>query len=134
MKFNKDLKVFGDISFRGECPTETAEQITFFGQLRRKYPHLGNIALHIRNEGKKSVQQVRREKAEGMISGAADIIIPGNPCFVCELKRKDHTKSRWQPNQEEYLQSAKDNGAFVCVALGWEAAIESVESWLNAPK
>ena len=134
MKFDKELKVFGDTSFRGKCPTETAEQITFFGQLRKKFPQLGSVALHIRNEGKKNINQVRQEKAEGMVSGASDIIIPGKSCFVCELKRKDHTQSKWQPNQREYRQAASDNGSYVCVALGWEAAMEAVKDWINATK
>lgn len=64
-----------------------------------------------------------------MTPGASDIIIPGSPTFVCELKRKDHTLCKWQPNQQEYLQAAKDNGAFVCVALGWEGAMEAYRVW-----
>lgn len=134
MKFPDWLKVYGETGFRGKCATETAEQITFFSQLRKSKPNLGEIALHIRNEGKRNINQVRQQKAEGMIAGASDIIIPGSPCFVCELKRKDHTQGAWQPNQKEYLQSAKDNGAFVCVALGWEAAMRAVEEWENATK
>lgn len=131
MKFPEWLKVYGDTSYRGNCPTETAEQITFFSQLRSKHPHIGCIALHIRNEGKRSVQQVQRQKAEGMVSGASDIVIPGSPAFVCELKRKDHTKCKWQPNQIEYLEAAKTNGAFVCVALTWKDAMKAVEEWIN---
>lgn len=134
MKFPEGLKVYGDTSFRGKCPTESAEQITFFSQLRKRVPHIGLIALHIRNEAKRSAQQTVTQKAEGMVVGASDIVIPGSPCFVCELKRTDHTKSSWQPNQKEYLQAAKDNGAFVCVALGWEAALEAVKEWDNATK
>lgn len=87
------------------------------------------IAIHPRNEGKRHHVQVAREKAEGMTPGASDIIIPGAPSFVCELKRKDHTKSRWQAEQEEYLQACRQAGAFVCVALGWEAALEAFNNW-----
>jgi hypothetical protein len=39
--------------------------------------------------------------------GASDIIIPAACSFVCEIKRRDHTKSKWQPGQVEYLESAK---------------------------
>jgi len=126
MKFQPNIKLYGDPSFRGKCPPESAEQMTFFSQLP---PHLRAIAIHPRNEGKRTHQQAARHKAEGMVSGASDIVIPGCPAFVCELKRLDHTKSTWQPGQKEYLQACQDNGAFVCVALGWVAAIQAVEEW-----
>jgi hypothetical protein len=127
MKFHPDIPVFGNASYRGECPPESAEQITFFNNL----PHdLRSIAIHPRNEGKRSYQQARWQKADGTItSGASDIIIPGSPAFVCELKRLDHTKSKWQPNQIDYLIACKSAGCFVCVALGWEAAFEAIKEW-----
>lgn len=133
MIFNDDLKVFGDKSFRGKCPTETAEQATFFNVLRRKYPDTyGAVALHIKNEGKRSVQQLAKMKAEGgFIPGASDIVVPGSPTFICELKRKDHTLSSWQPGQQKYLLTAHGLGCYVCVALGYEAAIEAFEEWKN---
>ena len=132
MKFNDDIPVFGDIDFRGKCPLESIEQVTFFNKIRREYPaSIGAIAIHNRNEGKKHAAQVMKEKAEGMVSGASDIVIPGSPAFVCEMKRQDHTKSHWQPNQEAYLLACKKQGAFVCVALGYKAAWEALEKWLS---
>lgn len=132
MKIPDWLPVYGDMDYRSKkCPTETAEQITFFNVLRREYPEIGKIALHIRNEGKRTVQQAIRQKAEGMVSGASDIIIPGCPAFVCELKRADHTQSRWQDGQVEYLEACKNNGAFVCVALGHKAALEALKVWIG---
>lgn len=132
MKIPDWLPVFGDQGYRNKkCPTETAEQVTFFNTLRREYPELGKIALHIRNEGKRTVQQAMRQKAEGMVTGASDIVIPGCPAFVCELKRADHTQSRWQDGQIEYLEAAKNNGAFVCVALGHKAALEALKEWIG---
>lgn len=128
------VPVYGDTSFRGACPQEAMEQITFFSRLRRTYPATwGVLALHPRNE-----QQLRggqhgaliRHKAEGMAPGAVDIIIPAKVSFVCELKRRDHTKSRWQPGQLEYLLVAKEAGAFVSVALGCDAAWEALEAWI----
>lgn len=130
MKFQEKIRVYGDQSFRGVCPTETAEQITFFNIVRRDYPFIGKIATHIRNEGVRTHNQAIRQKAEGLTPGASDIVIPGCPAFVCELKRQDHTKSRWQDGQIEYLLQAQQNGAFVCVALGYKAAIEALEDWL----
>ena len=130
MKFHQDIKVYGDIKYRGDCPSETAEAVTFFAKIRREYPDTyGRIATHIRNEGKRSFHQVAKQKAEGMTKGAPDIIVPGNPAFVCELKRQDHTKSSWQEGQQEYLLAAQEAGAFVCVALGYVAAFEAFIYW-----
>lgn len=131
MKFPDTLNVYGDQSYRGPCPTENAEQITFFNVLRRDYPQLGKIALHIKNEGKRNIHQAIRDKAEGMVTGASDIVIPGKPSFVCELKRLDHTKSVWQPGQQDYLEECQIRGSFVCVALGHKAALSAVDFWLR---
>ena len=132
MKFPEWLPVYGDQEYRNKkCPVESAEQITFFNTLRRDYPELGRIAIHPRNEGKRTANQAQRQKAEGMTAGAADIIIPGSPAFVCELKRTDHTLCAWEPDQLEYLATAQTMGAFVCVALGHKAALEALEIWIG---
>lgn len=131
MKFPPWLRVYGDTSYRGDCPPESAEQMTFFNKIRKEYPDTwGRIALHPRNEGKRTHGQVWRQKAEGMAAGASDIIIPLG--FACELKRVDHTKSSWQPGQLDYLEAVHDAGGFACVALGWEAAWEALHEWIES--
>lgn len=134
MKFqNTEIPIYGDLKWRGTCPTEDVEQASFFAKLRRDYPDsYGLIAVHPRNEGLKMGGQfsaVIKHKAEGMTAGASDIIIPGAPSFVCELKRRDHTKSKWQDGQEAYLLAARRAGAFACVALGALAAWAAFEDW-----
>ena len=132
MKMNPEIPVFGNIDYRGDCHSETAEQATFVNQLRKRFPDsYGATVVHIRNEGKRNYAQTARYKAEGLTPGAADIIIPGNPTFVCEMKRLDHSKSRWQEGQQEYLLAAKRQGAFVCVALGAVGAIHAFEEWVR---
>lgn len=126
--------VYGDTGFRGNCPAEAVEQVTFFNRLRREYPDTwGRLAMHPRNEQQLKggqFQGMARQKAEGMTPGASDIVIPGRRTFVCELKRRDHTKSKWQDGQIEYLTAAHDAGAFACVALGYEAAWRAFCDWL----
>lgn len=135
MKVPEWLPAYGDFKYRGKCPRESAEQITFFNQLRGQYPDsYGRIAIHPRNEGQLVGGQhsgLDKQKAEGMSVGASDIVIVGAPAFVCELKRRDHTQCTWQPGQIEYLEAAKNSGAFVCVALGWEAAWEAFNDWME---
>src|SRR5690625_3531637 len=135
MRFPDFLKVYGRQDYRGECPPELAEQITFFQWLQRSYPDLHRIAVHPRNEGKRTYQQARMQRLEGSLNvGASDVIIPGGVSFVCEIKRQDHTKSRWQKGQIEYLEAAHNAGAFVCVALGSSAAMEAVISYLSSSR
>lgn len=133
MKFPEWLPVYGDTSFRGKCPKEDLEQVSFFNRLRGEYPVTwGVIALHPRNEGLKEKGQfstVLKHKAEGMTKGAADVIIPASLSFVCEIKRRDHTLSHWQEGQQEYLQAAQAAGSFACVALGAVGAWEAFGVW-----
>jgi hypothetical protein len=127
--------VYGDTEWRGKCPAEAMEQMTFFNKLRREYPETwGRLAFHPRNEAMRlggQIKAVTQHKAEGMTPGASDIIIPARVAFVCELKRRDHTLSQWQDGQIEYLAAAQAAGAFACVALGWEAAWSALEDWQN---
>lgn len=125
------LKVYGNTAFRGSCASEAVEQVTFFNRLRTRFKDsYGLIALHPRNEGQRHFWQVAKEKAEGMTKGAADVIIPGAPAFVCEIKRRDHTKSQWQEGQQEFLYAAQKAGSFVCIALGADAAWEAFDDYL----
>ncbi len=134
MKIPPHIKTYGNMDFRGECPKEDAELITFFNELKRLYPDLARIAIHPDNEGLvigTGHLHHAKQKAKGAINkGAADIVIVGNPTFVCELKRRDHTKSRWQDGQLEFLEASQKRGAFVCVALGYEAALNAVNDWV----
>src|SRR5699024_3719183 len=135
MRFPNWISVFGNRDYRGDCPQELAEQITFFQWLRLQHPGLHRIAVHPRNEGKRTYHQARMQRLEGALNvGASDVIIPAAPAFVCEIKRRDHTKSRWQEGQQEYLKAAQDAGAFVCVALGADAAIDALQVSLEARK
>lgn len=131
MKFDNDIPVYGNVNFRGKCPREGAEQATFINQLRKQYPHIAEICIHIENEGKRTHSQAMKAKAQGLVAGASDIIIPGGPSLVMEIKRQDHTQSKWQDGQIEYLQSARQSGSMVCVALGWEGALQAVEAWIK---
>ena len=135
MRFPPDIPVYGDVSFRGKCPSEALEQVTFFSRIRREHPDTwGLLALHPRNEGKRTTYGAMRDKAEGMATGACDIVIPGNPAFVCELKRRDHTVSTIHAEQVSYLRAAGVAGCFVCIALGVDAAWEAFNEYLARRK
>ena len=125
----KNILIFGDQDFRGDCPTETAEQISFFSWLKSHKPELHAIAIHVRNEGKKTARQGHQHKLEGLNVGASDIIIPCFPTLVIELKRRDRTKSKISKEQIKYLHNCEKAGAMACLALGCAGAIEAVKKW-----
>ena len=69
----------------GKQPSEALEMTTFFGELRRRYPEIAGLALHIRNENDGDYQRTKNAKMEGgFIKGAPDIVIMGKPTF-CSL-------------------------------------------------
>lgn len=125
------VSIYGDTTFRGKCPTESFEQVSFFNWIRTTYPDsYGRLAVHIRNEdGRASGRQVNRMKLEGLTKGAPDIIIPGCPSLLIELKRKDPTQSSISKEQIEYLRTAEHEGSMVVLALGAEAARQAVMAW-----
>lgn len=130
MKANGKYRVYGNIKYRGKCISEDAVHIAFVAWIRHHHSDEGSLLIHAKNEGKRTPQQVAMDKKMGSITkGASDIIIPGNPAFVCELKRDDPTKCHWQPGQEDYLNIAHEHGAFACVAFGLDAAKYAFIDW-----
>ena len=124
------LVVYGDPDWRGKCPLEAAEAVSFFCQLRSEFPELAKVATHIRNEGKRTKRQGFQHQQEGMNTGASDVIIPVCPPIVMEMKRRDHTLSSISKEQVDYLVAAADLGAFTGVALGAAGAMVMVRTWV----
>ncbi len=135
MKFPEGIIVWGDTRFRGKCPLEGVEQVSWFNKIRREYPDTyGAVATHVRNEGLKERAQfssVMKHSAEGMTKGCADIIVPARIPLVIEMKRADHTKSELSDEQIKYLLAAQALGSYACVALGAVAAWSAFEYWLT---
>lgn len=134
MKFPDWLPVYGNQAFRGKCPKEDLEQVSWFNKVRKEYPDdWGVLAFHPRNEQLLTDGQfssMMKKKAEGMTPGVVDVIIPVRVPLVMEIKRQDHTLSKWQPGQLPYLEAAHKRGAFACVALGAFGAWEAFQAWL----
>ena len=131
MKLPPDIKIYGDINHRDKnCRKEWMEQKEFFGFLAQRKPRWFELAIHPKNEGKRNGKQAQFEAEQGARNtGASDIIIPARIPFVCEVKRIDHTESTLKKDQLRYLRSARDEGAFACIALGSAAAWEALLAW-----
>lgn len=103
--------------------------VTFFNRIRKSHPEYAAVATHIRNEGKRNMNQITMHKAEGLVTGCCDVIIPGAPAFCMELKSRS-PKAKITDKQVAYLEAAQKIGAFACVALGADAATEAFNDWL----
>lgn len=122
------IPVYGDKCRKGECNSEAAEHKDFFGWLKEFRPNLHAVAIHPKNEGRRTWQQASRDRALGALNtGAVDIIIPVRVAFVCELKARHGGKL--SENQKAYLLAAQSLGAFACVALGREGAVLAILDW-----
>lgn len=124
------IPLYGDPGWRGKCPLEAAEAVSFFCQLRAEFPELAKVATHIRNEGKRTKWHANKQKQEGMNTGASDIIIPCVPPIVMEMKQRDHTNSEISREQVKYLVRSARFGAFTGVALGATGAMAMVRAWM----
>lgn len=130
------IPIYGDSKFRDKkCAKEDLEHQTFVNRIRTKYPESwGLLLIHPENERKLidgQFSRVARSKAMGMTPGSSDIIIPGCPSFVCEIKRRDRTLSDLSREQHDYLKAAYNAGSFACIALGCDAAENAFNDWLK---
>lgn len=131
-KLDSLIPIYGDRSHRNKKPpSENAEQMTIFNELRVNYPDLAKLATHILNEGNKSQAQARKDSLMGLCPGFSDIVIIGSPVFLCELKKEDMTKSKVSEGQESFLLSSIESGAFACIALGHKGFFEALEEWIK---
>lgn len=128
------VRIYGEARLKN-APSESLEMATFFSRLRRVYPDsYGSLAIHVRNEGKRSFSEINKMKIEGgWVKGTPDIIIPGAPSFLCELKSMK-IGSKASKEQIMYLESAISIGAFACIAYGHEAAWEAFKEWVSMTK
>lgn len=132
MKIPSWLPSFGDEDFRGVCPKEDAELITAINWIRRTYPDtLGALTVHVENEGKRTKAQAQMAKAKGMMAGTVDILVLTTPPICMEMKRRDCSKSRWQKGQLEFLEAAKNHGAFVGVCLGADGFKLAIQKYIS---
>lgn len=110
-----------DSGYRGACRTERAEQIDCISWVDHNFPERSTLLFHPANEAKGTASHHALRKKEGVRGGVSDIIDLNNtPSFICELKRKDRTKSALSPTQKTFTAAADAAGHFVCVCYGFE--------------
>ena len=124
------LPKFGDLPKSTSNPAEDYALSSLISRIRKDYPSsYGLVAFHVKNESKRTTGQIRADKAKGLTKGVSDLIVIGNPTLCMEIK-KDNS-CRFEDGQLEFLQQAQKQGAFVCLAVGYQGAKDAFEHWLK---
>lgn len=97
-----------------------------------KYPEL-ELLYHVPNGGHRSKAEAGRFKAEGVKAGVPDLCLPiprgRYHGLYIELKRiRD---GRTSENQDKWLAALQAQGYMAVVCKGWEAAAETLKSYLE---
>ena len=130
MKTPAWLPKFGDLPKSTSNPAEDYVLSSLISRIRNDYPlSYGLVAFHVKNESKRTTGQIRADKAKGLTRGVSDLIVIGNPTLCMEIK-KDNS-CRFEGGQLEFLQQAQKQGAFVCLAVGYQGAKDAFEHWLK---
>lgn len=114
--------------------TEAQEQRFLFqwaGLAEQKYPEL-KLLHHVPNGGKRDARTAVNLKKEGVKAGVPDIVLPvargGFHGLYIELKVG---RNKTSLKQDEWIEALKEEGYFVQVCYGWNAAREVIEEYLN---
>ncbi len=118
--------------------SESLEQqavVTYCAFQSWRLPNADRI-YHIPNEGKRSITEASRFKAEGLKSGVPDLFLPvplsGYHGLYIEMKRPDH-KNRPTKNQKEWVNYLNGVGYKAVVCYGYEDAVTEIQRYYGVP-
>lgn len=130
MKTPSWLPKFGDLPRAKDNPAEDYVLSSLISRIRKDYPSsYGLVAFHVKNESRRTMGQIRADKAKGLTKGVSDLVVIGNPTLCMEIK-KDNSCC-FEDGQLEFLQQAQKGGAFVCLVIGYQGAKDAFEYWLK---
>lgn len=117
--------------------SESVEQICLFRWAIYASGTMPELELlhHIPNGGKRDITTARRLKAEGVKAGVPDISLPVPSGryhgLYIELKAG---KNKTTENQNEWLDKLTQQGYYIAVCYGWEAASKVITEYLKQPE
>ena len=118
--------------------SESLEQqsvITYCAFQAWRLPNADRI-YHIPNEGKRSVTEAARLKAEGLKPGVSDLCLPvplnGYHGMYIEMKRPDH-KNKPTKYQKDWLDYFNSVGYKAVVCYGYEDAVKEIQRYYGVP-
>ena len=130
MRYPDWLPKFGDLPKAASNPAEDYVLSSLISRIRNDYPSsYGLVSFHVKNESKRTTGQIRADKAKGLTKGVSDLIVIGNPTLCMEIKKA--TSCRFVTGQPEFLEQSQQQGAFVCLAIGYQGAKDAFEYWLK---
>jgi len=119
-------------TYRGECRSETCEQIDCMGWLEHNHPERFALCFHTPNETKASAQYMQKRQKMGVKPGVPDVIDLAGPVpGLFELKRLDRAKSKLSNEQRDFLTAADARGHFTAVCYGFSAFKEAYAEFLR---
>jgi len=119
-------KVHTLISVSKTSPSEHSEQVGFINWFRVKYPNV--LIFAIPNGEKRAITVAKRLKAEGVVRGIPDLLIPQWTLWV-EMKRI--SGGRLSPEQKAMIQYLEGIGQKVIVAKGAADASKQILEYLK---
>ena len=119
-----------------KAPTvpETVIQQNVIKEFKLRWPAIYNTGALFAtpNEGKRTRANASRMKAEGMVSGVADLVFlwpVGDYCGACvEMKSK---VGKLRPEQKDWLKHREISGYATAVCYSEKEAIEFFDKYLN---
>ena len=133
MKTPEWLPKFGDLPKSTNNPAEDYVLSSLVSRIRKDYPTTyGLVAFHVKNESKRTTTQIKIDKLKGLTKGVSDLIVIGNPTLCMEIK-KDNS-CRFEDGQLQFLEQAQKGGAFACLAIGYQGALDAFHHWIEIQK
>ena len=133
MKTPEWLPKFGDLPKSTSNPAEDYVLSSVVSRIRKDYPTTyGLVAFHVKNESKRTTTQIKIDKMKGLTKGVSDLIVIGNPTLCMEIK-KDNS-CRFEDGQLQFLEQAQKGGAFACLAIGYQGALDAFHHWIEIQK
>ena len=133
MKTPEWLPKFGDLPKSTNNPAEDYVLSSVVSRIRKDYPTTyGLVAFHVKNESKRTTTQIKIDKMKGLTNGVSDLIVIGNPTLCMEIK-KDNS-CRFEDGQLQFLEQAQKGGAFACLAVGYQGALDAFHHWIEIQK
>lgn len=133
MKTPEWLPKFGDLPKSTNNPAEDYVLSSVVSRIRKDYPTTyGLVSFHVKNESKRTTTQIKIDKLKGLTKGVSDLIVIGNPTLCMEIK-KDNS-CRFEDGQLQFLEQAQKGGAFACLAIGYQGALEAFHHWIEIQK
>ena len=133
MKTPEWLPKFGDLPKSTNNPAEDYVLSSVVSRIRKDYPTTyGLVAFHVKNESKRTTTQIKIDKMKGLTNGVSDLIVMGDPTLCMEIK-KDNS-CRFEDGQLQFLEQAQKGGAFACLAVGYQGALDAFHHWIEIQK